>query len=128
MKPIHKDTRSETQDLPPFDVTTVPVSQVKPRDLAALIELFNNGEHEPLFLGTNGTPEAAVIPMSDYVRLLRHDIDDMHEAYRVEERAQGIMSRRRAEITDDPDRTYMSSPADVRAWLDQFAPPETHEQ
>jgi PHD/YefM family antitoxin component YafN of YafNO toxin-antitoxin module len=59
----------------PTDVTVIPCEQLKPH-LGKIISRFRSGEQEPIFFGVdNVTPEAAIIPFSDWLRLAAYDAE-----------------------------------------------------
>lgn len=60
-------------ELPQFSVNVVPTRQVSAKHLSALLQRFRSGENEPLIFGDGHTPEAAIIPFSAFVHLLRTD-------------------------------------------------------
>jgi antitoxin (DNA-binding transcriptional repressor) of toxin-antitoxin stability system len=76
--------------LPQFSVHVVAPQEAK-KHLSAMLERFRRGELEPLVIGENQTPEAAVIPFSALLRLMRHD---HAEHVRAEHAFQGELSRR----------------------------------
>lgn len=67
----HNDTPNS--DLPQFSVNVAPTEKVTASTLATLLDQFRAGSIEPLIIGDDNVPEAAVIPFSAFVRLMRHD-------------------------------------------------------
>src|SRR5438876_431750 len=70
------DRSTPGTDLPKFTVNVVPTSQSRNADLGSLLELYRRGGNEPLIFGDDNRPEAAVIPFSAFVRLMKHDHAD----------------------------------------------------
>lgn len=64
---------ADNTNLPSFEVNVVPVSRVNSENLCVLLDLFRHGESEPLFLGAGNQPEAAIIPMDAFMRLIQYD-------------------------------------------------------
>src|SRR5699024_12661168 len=86
-------TQNEKPDtqLPTFSVNVSPTSKITSAHLRTLLEQFRQGSIEPLILGEDNQPEAAIIPFSAFVRLMRHDHASHVEA---EHAFQGELSRR----------------------------------
>jgi hypothetical protein len=86
--------------LPRFSVNVAPTSRITPTDLGALLERFRHGDSEPLVFGDGNVPEAAVIPFSAFVDLLKRVHAD-ETAFQTE------LSRRirDADHSDDPGLT-----------------------
>lgn len=75
----HENRASETK-LPKFSVNVAPVDEVTAPQLRALLNQFRDGSIEPLVLGRDNTPEAAVIPFAAFIRLLKYDHAATHQA------------------------------------------------
>jgi hypothetical protein len=67
------DNSTPDAKLPKFSVNVAPVDDVTTSHLRTLLSQFRSGDDEPLVFGRDNTPEAAVIPFSTFVRLLKHD-------------------------------------------------------
>jgi hypothetical protein len=65
--------RNNPDALPKFSVNVVPTSQIRNSDLVSLLEVYRSGGTEPLIFGDDNKPEAAVIPFSAFVRLMKYD-------------------------------------------------------
>ena len=83
--------RKNPDALPKFSVNVVPTSQIRNADLVSLLELYRRGGFDPLIFGDGNKPEAAVIPFSAFVRLMKYDHADH---VREETIFQGELSRR----------------------------------
>lgn len=94
-------SQSPDTDLPRFPVHVVPTDQIRSQHLRALLENFRSQESDPLIFGDDGHPEAAVIPFSAFVRLMRHD----HAAH---VRAEDAFQSELAERVKDSDATRAS--------------------
>ena len=127
-------TQNEKPDtqLPTFSVNVAPTSKITSAHLRTLLEQFRQGSIEPLILGDDNQPEAAIIPFSAFVRLMRHDHASHVEA---EHAFQGELSRRiqdsdaarargeepTAQVESDEDLlAFAESLGEVgRAWADE---------
>lgn len=65
-------------DLPKFAVNVVPTHLITSAHLASLLERYRAGDAEPLVFGDDNKPEAAVIPFSDLVGMLKRDRAEDH--------------------------------------------------
>ncbi|UJW28854.1 hypothetical protein L3Q67_26830 [Saccharothrix sp. AJ9571] len=99
---------SDTPDtgLPKFPVNVVPSRQIRNEDLASLLALYRRGETEPLIFGDANKPEAAIIPFSAFMRLMKHGHADH---VREESAFQSELSRR---IQDADARSAVGEPDD----------------
>lgn len=72
-EPSKQSSQSNHGALPKFEVNVIDPAKVNAPELSAMIASFEAGSDEPLVLGAGNTPQAALIPFRDFVRLLRHD-------------------------------------------------------
>lgn len=85
------DRGTPNTDLPQFSANVVPAGQIRNQDLVSLLEHYRGGGSEPLIFGDANKPEAAVIPFSAFMRLMKSD----HANHILTEHAfQGELSRR----------------------------------
>lgn len=77
--------------LPTFEVNVSPTHKITADHLNALLTRFRRGQIEPLIFGDRHRPEAAIIPFSAFMQLIRQD----HKAVQADEQAfQDELSRR----------------------------------
>lgn len=84
-------------------VHVIPTDQAADH-LETMLERFRQGRREPLVFGDERTPEAAIIPFGDLLRLLRRDQADLD----AEHAFQGEVSARRGGLEHDPEAGYDS--------------------
>lgn len=95
----HNDGHRPQPDtsLPQFSVNVTPTDGITAEHLSTLLARFRAGDIEPLILGDDNRPEAAVIPFSAFVRLMKQD----HAAYVRDESAFQAELSRRVAASDD---------------------------
>lgn len=68
----HNDSAPDA-GLPKFSANVAPTNQVTHKHLSALLSRYRRGEVAPLVFGDNNKPEAAIIPFTAFVRLMKYD-------------------------------------------------------
>lgn len=101
--------------LPSFEVNVTPTNQISATHLHNLLKNFSAGNNEPLIFGENGRAQAAVIPFSAFIRLMKAD----HSAYlHAENTFQHQLSQRLATQTDQTAQpTTLEDQDDFDAWV-----------
>lgn len=82
-------------------VTVTSADDIRPVHLKELLATFREGQIEPLILGENGTPEAAVIPFAAFMRLMKYDTQAaQRDEHQLAERRSSADTERGIELQD----------------------------
>lgn len=107
--------RSTTNpDLPDLEGNVIDPSGINGKHLKKLLDHFASGDIQPLILGENGEPQAAVIPFEAFRRLVKYDTEHIQQAEAAF--AQEIRGSLDDIETNGP-AAVLETEADFEAWV-----------